>query len=58
MMGFMEAAADAFDRDEFSVIVAKVEAVGPDHFGMDFALPENAFRFTRFIKDYRKSENA
>jgi len=58
MMSFMEAAADAFDSDEFSVIVAKVEAVGPDHFGMDFALPENAFRFTRFVKEYRQSENS
>jgi sulfopyruvate decarboxylase subunit beta len=57
MMSFMEAAADAFDRDEFSVIVARVEAVGPDHFGMDFALPENAFRFTRFVKEYRRQNS-
>ncbi|MCA9966743.1 MAG: hypothetical protein KC423_20980 [Anaerolineales bacterium] len=46
---FMEAVGDAFDRDELSVIVAKVEAVGPDHFGMDLQLPENAFRFRRFV---------
>jgi sulfopyruvate decarboxylase subunit beta len=47
---FMEAAADAFERDELTVIVAKVEATGPDHFGMDLHLPENAFRFARAIQ--------
>lgn len=52
---FMEAAAEAFERDDFSVIVAKVEAVGPDHFGMDLKLPENAFRFERFIREKRLS---
>ena len=46
---FMEAVGDAFERDALSVVVAKVEAVGPDHFGMDLQLPENAFRFRRFI---------
>jgi sulfopyruvate decarboxylase subunit beta len=51
---FIEAAADAFERDDLSVIVAKVEAVGPDHFGMDIKLPENAFRFERFIREKRK----
>src|SRR5213593_596346 len=49
-MDFIEAAADAFERNDFSVIVAKVEAVGPDHYGMDLKLPENAFRFERYIK--------
>jgi sulfopyruvate decarboxylase subunit beta len=48
---FMEAVGDAFDREELTVIVAKVEAVGPDHYGMDFHLPENAFRFERFIRE-------
>jgi sulfopyruvate decarboxylase subunit beta len=48
---FMEAVGDAFDREELTVIVAKVEAVGPDHYGMDFHLPENAFRFARFIRE-------
>lgn len=48
---FVEAAVDAFERDDLSVIVAKVEAVGPDHFGMDLKLPENAFRFERFIRE-------
>jgi sulfopyruvate decarboxylase subunit beta len=51
---FIEAAADAFERDDLSVIVAKVEAVGPDHFGMDIKLPENAFRFERFIREKKK----
>jgi len=51
---FMEAAADAFERNELSVIVAKVEAVGPDHFGMDLKLPENAFRFERHIRGLPK----
>lgn len=51
---FVEAVADAFERNEFSVIVAKVEAVGPDHYGMDMKLPENAFRFARYIKDHQR----
>src|SRR5574341_1273919 len=50
-MDFVGAVADAFERDELSVVVAKVEAVGPDHFGMDLKLPENAFRFERHIKE-------
>ena len=53
-MDFIGAVADAFERDEFSVVVAKVEAVGPDHFGMDLKLPENAFRFERYIKERRQ----
>ncbi len=47
---FMEAVAEAFDRNDLSVIVAKVEATGPDHYGMDLKLPENAFRFERYIR--------
>jgi len=50
---FIEAVADAFERRAFSVIVARVDAVGPDHFGMDFHLPENAFHFARAIKERR-----
>jgi sulfopyruvate decarboxylase subunit beta len=53
---FLEAAADAFDRHDLSVIVAKVEATGPDHYGMDLKLPENAFRFERFIREKRKRD--
>jgi sulfopyruvate decarboxylase subunit beta len=48
---FLEAAADAFESNELATIVAKVEAVGPDHYGMDLKLPENAFRFERYIKE-------
>ena len=54
---FGEAVADAFGRDELSVIVAKVRAVGPDRYGMDLALPENAFRFKRYIESKRKAKN-
>lgn len=53
-LDFVGAAADAFERTELSVIVAKVEAVGPDHFGMDLKLPENAFMFERYIKERKQ----
>ena len=46
---FMEAVAEAFAVGEMTTIVAKVEAVGPDRFHMDLALPENAFRFRRAV---------
>lgn len=49
VMTFGEAALDAFARSTLSVIVAKVSAVGPNHYGMDLHLPENAFRFKRWI---------
>ncbi len=48
---FVEAVGDAFERNDLSVIVARVDATGPDHFGMDLKLPENAFRFERFIRE-------
>ena len=48
---FGKAAVEALKRDDLSVIVAKVTAVGPDNYGMDFALPENAFRFKRCIRE-------
>ena len=53
VVGFGEAVIDAFARDDFSVIVAKVAAVGPNHYGMDLQLPENAFRFKRL---HRRAE--
>jgi sulfopyruvate decarboxylase subunit beta len=56
-MDFVGAVADAFERNELSVIVAKVEAVGPDHFGMDLKLPENAFRFERYIRERKQFQN-
>jgi len=51
---FMEAAADAFEGDTMATVVAKVEAVGPDHYGMDMKLPENAFRFQRHILERQR----
>jgi sulfopyruvate decarboxylase subunit beta len=49
VMAFGDAAIEAFARNDLSVIVAKVAAVGPNHYGMDLQLPENAFRFKRWI---------
>lgn len=47
---FGEAVLDALERDDLTTIVAKVRAVGPDKYGMDLGLSENAFRFRRFIQ--------
>jgi sulfopyruvate decarboxylase subunit beta len=55
---FMEAAAEAFENEAMSTIVARVEAVGPDHYGMELKLPENAFRFERYIKERQKAKQA
>jgi sulfopyruvate decarboxylase subunit beta len=52
---FGEAFVDALERDDLSVIVARVSAVGPEHYGMDLHLPENAFRFKRLIAERRRS---
>ena len=41
----------ALKRDEPSVIVAKVDAVGPTSFIMDIGLLENRFEFERYIKE-------
>jgi sulfopyruvate decarboxylase subunit beta len=49
VVDFGEAVLEAFARTDLSVIVAKVAAVGPNHYGMDLQLPENAFRFKRWI---------
>jgi len=49
---FMEAAADAFERAALSVIAAQVDATAPDHYGMHFQLPENAFMFKRWIAEH------
>jgi hypothetical protein len=56
-MDFGEAVLDALARNDLGVIVAKVAAVGPNHYGMDLQLPENAFRFKRWIAA-RKSFSA
>ena len=52
-MAFGEAFVEAMERDDLGVIVARVDAVGPDNYGMDFALPENAFRFKRCVRERR-----
>jgi len=52
---FGEAFVDALERNDLSVIVAKVAAVGPEHYGMDLQLPENAFRFKRWVADRKRS---
>ncbi len=56
-VAFGEAFMAALERDDLSVIVAKVAAVGPEHYGMDLHLPENAFRFKRWIQQRRKIED-
>lgn len=53
VVDFGEAVIEAFERPDLSVIVAKVAAVGPNHYGMDLQLPENAFRFRRWIRQRR-----
>lgn len=55
ILGFGEAVIDAFGRDDLSVIVAKVSPVGPNDYGMDLQLPENAFRFKRYISGRKAS---
>src|SRR6266568_5646468 len=54
VLEFGEAVIDAFNGDYLSVIVAKVAAVGPNHYGMELHLPENAFRFRRLIGERKK----
>jgi len=56
VMTFGEAAIEAFARPDLSVIVARVAAVGPNHYGMDLHLPENAFRFKRWIRARKTAE--
>jgi len=51
--GFGEAFVEAVEREALSVIVARVRATGPDNYGMDLALPENGFRFRRWIAERR-----
>ena len=47
---FGEAFLAALERKDLSVIVARVAAVGPEHYEMDLQLGENAFRFRRWIQ--------
>ena len=58
IMAFGEAVLAAFARNDLSVIVAKVSAVGPNHYGMDLHLPENAFRFRRWIAGRRSQASS
>ena len=55
VIDFGEAVIDAFNSDALSVIVAKVAAIGPNHYGMDLHLPENAFRFKRLVAERKKA---
>ena len=55
VMDFGEAVIEAFAGDSLSVIVAKVAAIGPNHYGMDLHLPENAFRFKRLVAERKKA---
>jgi len=56
-MEFGEAFLGALGRDDLSVIVAKVRATGPDHYGMDLHLAENAVRFRRWIEQRRRQRH-
>jgi sulfopyruvate decarboxylase subunit beta len=54
-MAFGEAVVEAFERDALSVVVARVQATGPDNYGMDLHLPENAFRFARWLRERKRA---
>ena len=41
----------AANRDALSVVVSKVEAVGPASFHMDIGLLENRFQFERYLRE-------
>lgn len=58
VMAFGEAVVEAFERDALSVVVARVKAVGPDDYGMELHLAENAFRFARYFRERRKTSKA
>lgn len=58
LMTFGEAVVVAFEREALSVIVARVRAVGPDNYGMDLHLSENAFRFKRHIQERKRARTA
>ena len=48
--------SEAIQRNELSVIVAKVEPIGPTSFAMDIGLLENRFQFGRYIKESRLTD--
>ena len=45
-----QAFEEASERDGLSIIVSKVEAIGPPSFAMDISLLENRFEFSRYLK--------
>ncbi len=45
-----QAFAEASEREGLSIIVSKVEAVGPASFAMDLSLLENRFQFARHLR--------
>ena len=56
VMAFRRGRHRGLRRNDLSVIVARVAAVGPNHYGMDLQLPENAFRFKRWIAGRNATE--
>jgi sulfopyruvate decarboxylase subunit beta len=52
---FTDAAVSALQADELSVVVAKVDAVGPSSFAMDLHLLENRFEFARALRPPAKA---
>jgi sulfopyruvate decarboxylase subunit beta len=48
---FGEAFMEAVERNDLSVIVARVAATGPEHYGMDLQLAENGVRFRRHVRE-------
>ena len=48
-----QAFAAAEGRDALSVLVSKVEAVGPASFAMDIGLLENRFQFGRYLRELK-----
>ena len=47
---FADGFSQAIESNDLSVLVAKVEAVGPPGFHMDLGLLENRFQFQRHLK--------
>ena len=45
-----QAFAEASERNGLSIIVSKVEAIGPPSFAMDITLLENRFEFARHMQ--------
>ena len=41
---------EASEREGLSIIVSKVDAIGPSSFAMDISLLENRFEFSRYLK--------